>query len=338
MVNIMNKGIGVAGNIILDKMYMIEGYPKISELSTITDIESYSIGGVVCNNLIDIHKLDNNIPLYAFGMIGKDEEGSYILQQLKKYNINIENIIQKGKTSTSYVMNDTITNQRTFFHYRGANSLFDETHINLNDLNLNIFHIGYILLLDKFDELDDQYGTKLAKILYKIQQKGILTSVDVVSEASDRYAKIVSPALKYTNYCIINEIEAQGISGIKLFDNHKLYKENFPKALQILAKMGVNTWIVIHTTQFSIGYDCVLKKYVEIPSLKLPNNYIKGSTGAGDAYCSGILLGAYKKYSLKKSMQIATATAAMSLSYLSATDGIKNLSETWKFYNEQIYK
>lgn len=328
----MNKGIGIAGNIILDKMYMVNGYPNIGELTTIINIEDYSIGGIVCNNLIDIHKLDNNIPLYAFGRVGDDVEGKYILQEMSKYNINLDGIIIDGKTSCSYVMNDIINQQRTFFHFRGANAYFNEMDINLNKIDVDIFHIGYILLLDMLDKPDEIYGTKLAKLLYTLQKRKILTSIDVVSETSNRYSEIVVPALKYTDYCIINEIEAQSITNIKLFDENNFYKKNFYLALKSLSNMGVGKWAVIHCTKFSVGYDCEKKEYFEINSLKLPSNFIKGSTGAGDAYCSGILLGAYKNLSLNKSMEIATATAAKSLSTISATDGIENLENIMNFY------
>ena len=42
------------------------------------------------------------------------------------------------------------------------------------------------------------------------------TSVDVVSEDSDRFARIVTPALKYVDYCILNEIEAGKTAGFKI--------------------------------------------------------------------------------------------------------------------------
>ena len=42
------------------------------------------------------------------------------------------------------------------------------------------------------------------------------TSVDVVSEDSDRYHRVVTPALQYADYCIVNEIEAGRTAGFKV--------------------------------------------------------------------------------------------------------------------------
>jgi sugar/nucleoside kinase (ribokinase family) len=59
----------------------------------------------------------------------------------------------------------------------------------------------------------------MARLLHDAQRSGILTSIDVVSEASDRFKKLVPPAMKYADFCIINEVEAQNSTGIVLRDN-----------------------------------------------------------------------------------------------------------------------
>ena len=53
-------------------------------------------------------------------------------------------------------------------------------------------------------------------LLAAAQDAGLKTSVDVVSEDSDRFAKIVAPALKHVDYCILNEIEAGKTTGFKI--------------------------------------------------------------------------------------------------------------------------
>ena len=102
------------------------------------------------------------------------------------------------------------------FRLLGANEVFCQDDINWDKFDAKIFHIGYLLSLNALDEPDDQYGTKMARLLACAREHGLETSVDVVSEMSDRFTKIVPPALKYTDYCIINEIEAQCTTGISL--------------------------------------------------------------------------------------------------------------------------
>ena len=80
--------------------------------------------------------------------------------------------------------------------------------------------------------------------------------------------------------------------------------------------------------------DCRTGEYVEVPSLKLPKGFIKNTTGAGDAYCAGVLYGAHEDRSLEDSMKLATASAAFSLSDNGAADGLKPEAEVIKFYQE----
>ena len=66
----MRKGICVAGNMIVDITYPIEQWPKQSELTTITDGITRSIGGAVCNVIADLAKIDPQLPLEAVGKSG----------------------------------------------------------------------------------------------------------------------------------------------------------------------------------------------------------------------------------------------------------------------------
>ena len=68
--------------------------------------------------------------------------------------------------------------------------------------------------------------------------------------------------------------------------------------------------------------------------MNLPGGFIKGTTGAGDAYCSGILYGAYMDMSLYEAMILARATAACSLSESNGTDGMLPYSEAMNLNEE----
>ena len=119
-----------------------------------------------------------------------------------------------GRTSFTAVMSNNRTKERTFFQHAGANAYYGEEHIDWDKLDVNIFHIGYILLLPHLDEPDAQYGTKMARLLDRAQKAGMKTSIDVVSESGERFQKLVTPALRYTDYCIINELETQQTTGV----------------------------------------------------------------------------------------------------------------------------
>ena len=329
------KGIAVAGNMIVDMLYPIDGFPKPGELTTITADATRSTGGCLCNDILDLAALDPELPLTALGRVGEDEAGDFVLKKLRELpNISLAQIRRQGTTSYTLVMADEVSKQRSFYQWRGANADFCEADIDWDSLDVDMLHIGYILLLDALDAPDGEYGTKMARLLHTARQRGIKTSIDVVSEASERFGRIVSPALRYTDYCIINEVEAQATTGVRLTDeNGLLRREALPEALGALKELGVSTWAVIHSPEGGFGLD-ENNAYVEVPSLKLPQGYIKGSVGAGDAFCSGVLYAAWKGLPLAQAIELGTASAACSLSQPGATEGMRSCAEALRLYRE----
>ena len=310
----MRKGICVAGNLVVDITYPIERWPRQSELTTITEGITRSVGGAVCNVVTDLARMDKSLPLSALGVIGQDAEGDFILEQLGKYrNVDLSLLGRKGATSFTAVMSDNRTKARTFFQYRGANALFDESFIDWEKIDAGLLHVGYILLLDALDQEDAEYGTKMARLLAEARRRGLKTSIDVVTETGDRFQTLVPPALRYTDYCVINELEAQQITGVPLRDeSEKLYPENMKEALEQMKELGVSTWAVIHCPEGGYGLD-EENRYVSLPSLRLPEGYIKGTVGAGDAFCAGVLYGAQKRWAHPESIRLGTCAAAASL-------------------------
>ena len=327
----MKKGICAAGNLIVDITYPIERWPRQSELTTITEGITRSTGGAVCNVITDLAKLDPTLPLEAMGVIGEDPEGEFILEQLGAHkNIDLSLLKRRGKTSFTAVMSDNTTKKRTFFQYRGANALFDEACVDWERMKGQLLHVGYILLLDTLDQEDAEYGTRMARLLAQAKSRGIKTSIDVVTETGDRFRTLVPPALKYTDYCIINELEAQQITGVLLRDEEeRLYVEHMEEALRKMKELGVSTWAVIHCPEGGYGLD-ENGSFVSLNSLRLPEDYIKGTVGAGDAFCAGVLYGAQKQWNLEESIRLGICTAAASLSEPGATEGVGSVEQVMK--------
>ncbi|WP_453993330.1 carbohydrate kinase family protein [Bacillus nitroreducens] len=329
----MREGIVFAGTIAVDEIKKVKKYPNRSELTTILSI-SRSNGGAVSNCAITMAKIDPNLPIEIVALLGDDEKGDYLKEKLGAYqNIDLSHVKVIGDTPFTDVIQDETNHTRTFFTYKGNSSLFDEKTIDFNRLQGKILHIAYILLLDSLDQEDQEYGTKMARVLKQAQDHGMKTSIDIVSENSNRYEKLVPPSLKYTNYCVINEIEAGNSVGIPLRgSSDELLIPNIPKVLSKLKALGVKDWVVIHTPEGSFGYDGFT--FYSVPSLLLDHDLIKGTVGAGDAYVTGVLYGALKNDSLPEAMKVGTASAASSLFAEDSTSGVKSYEELIAMYNK----
>jgi sugar/nucleoside kinase (ribokinase family) len=327
-----NNKICVAGNMIVDFLCPVSGLPKSGELTSIEEGITKAAGGALCNVIGDLATMDSSLPLIALGRIGADAEGDYLLDTLRRYkNVDLSMIKREGKTSFTAVMQDSISKERTFFHYRGANARFCEDDIDWEKIDSGLLHIGYVLLLDALDSEDSQYGTKMARLLCHARERGIKTSLDVVSESGDRFRRLVSPALKYTDYCVINEIEAGHITGIPLRDETgKLITSHIPRALEEIRKLGVCEWAVIHSPEGGFGLDS-RGGFAELPAINLPPGYIKGKVGAGDAFCAGVIYTASQGGSLFEGLELGNAAAAASLSMPGSTGGMLPVHELQKF-------
>ena len=329
------RGITIAGNILVDIVKNIDLYPKPGMLVNLGDI-SQAVGGCMPNVAIDLAKIDRSIPLSVFGKIGTDENGRYLLSQLQRNGITVDGISFSDSTPTSFTdVMSMPTGERTFFHKRGANAEFSYEDIDVKGLNCDIFHIGYIHLLDKFDEPDEEYGTVLARLLSDIQKEGIKTSVDVVSDAGADYGAKVIPALKYANYAIMNEVEACATFGLNPYDeNDSIIEENIKTAMVRMAECGVRDKIIIHTKTVSYSYDVRNEEFTKVASLKIPKEEIKGSVGAGDAFCAGCLYGLFNNYTDKQILEFASAAAACNLFAATSVDGMKTKNEIMDIQNK----
>ena len=325
------KGITLAGNILADIVKSIDCYPKIGMLANIKDI-SRAVGGSVPNTAIDLAKIDRTIPISAVGKVCDDEYGRYVVGQMNRYNINTEmvSVSETKPTSFSDVMSQP-SGERTFFHARGANAEFSPEDVDVSALNCQIFHIGYILLLDAFDKEDKEYGTVMARFLRDVQNQGIKTSVDVVSDSTADYKAKILPALKYCNYIILNEIESSMLSDLPPYDdNGKLNPENIRKTMEFMASQGGKDKIIDHCKEAGFCYDVATGKFTMVPSLNIPSSEIKGSVGAGDAFCAGSLYGIYNSFDDAHILEFASSAAACNLFAENSVDGMLNKNEIEK--------
>jgi sugar/nucleoside kinase (ribokinase family) len=329
----LKEGIAFAGTIAVDEIKKIDKYPNQSELTTIRSV-ARSNGGAVSNCAITLAKIDPNVPIEVVALLGDDDKGHFLKERLGNYkSIDMSHVKVIGDTPFTDVIQDEFDHTRTFFTYRGNSHLFDENTIDFDRLKAKILHIAYILLLDSLDQEDDEYGTKMAKVLKQAQDRGIKTSIDIVSENSNRYEKLVPPCLRYTNYCVINELEAGKSVGISLRDSSgKLITSNIDKVLYKLKESGVKDWVVIHTPEGSFGYDG--SAIYSVPSLLLERQWIKGTVGAGDAYVTGVLYGALKGMGIQESMKVGTAAAASSLFAEDSTSGVKFYEQLVSMYED----
>ncbi len=194
-----------------------------------------------------------------------------------------------------------------------------------------------MLLLETLDGVDSEFGTRSARLLAHMQQRGYFTSLDLASRAgyftsldlasrAGDYRPQVLPALRWLDYLVINELEAQALSGVLLRDGRGIQP---PAALpvprsgwrsracvSVLSSMRPGAW----------GREAD-GEGVWQPAWQLAPDAIVGSVGAGDAFCAGVLFASHEGEDMVSTLKLAHTCACFNLRAANATDGIRPLRD-----------
>lgn len=334
--NELRSGVIAGGNWIVDYVKTIDKFPEEDNLANIID-ETTCNGGSPYNVLINLARLGARFPLEGVGLLGDDEAAEMIRITCAKHGIVTNQLHTTDQAPTSYtlVMSVKRTGRRTFFHHRGANMLLSEKQFDFSRSWAKIFHLGYLLLLDWMDKTHPD-GTVAAHVLKKAREAGLLTSIDLVSEDVSRFESVVLPALKYCDYCFMNEIEAERTTGIPLRLEGNLLWSHLHRAAQIIKQHGVKQWVIIHFPEGALALGSKKIPIVQ-PAIQVPKNRIKGVVGAGDAFAAGVLFGVHEGHSIHESLRYGVASAAACITDETTSDGVLPLAQALEIANRYGY-
>lgn len=316
-------GLLAGGNWIVDHVKILDGWPPQDALANIIE-ESWANGGSPYNILKNLAKLRAPFPLAGVGLVGLDADGDRIIADCREHGIDPTGILRASTASTSYsdVMTDSATGRRTFFHQRGANALLAPKHFDFTSTRARIFHLGYLLLLDSLDQVESGYPLA-REVFQRARASGLLTSLDCVSENSDRFEAVVKPVLPDVDILFVNDFEAEKITGLNLrpTSEKRIQRSLVEHAADALLALGVKRWVLLHFPEGALarspdGESCWQ------PSLTVPAEGIKGSAGAGDAFAAGCLFGLHEDWPIGDALELGVCAAVSSLSHATCSEGI----------------
>ena len=158
--------------------------------------------------------------------------------------------------------------------------------------------------------------------------------MDVVSESSYRFREIVLPALLYTDYLIINEIEAGRTAGYDIRQKDGgISVTMLKKALEALMENGNSELVCIHFPEGAYACERGGEPHF-VSSHSPPEGFIKGTVGAGDAFCAGMLYGINEGWELDRMMRFANAMACWCLADTSTSGGMRSLEDTLRLMED----
>jgi sugar/nucleoside kinase (ribokinase family) len=329
-------GVIAGGNWIVDRIKAIDAWPPEDSLANIEG-ESVGNGGAPYNVLKNLARLGAGFPLEAVGCIGTDADGDHIVEDCRAHGIGTAQLARLAGTPTSYtdVMTVRASGRRTFFHRRGANARLGPEHFDFTATRCRMFHLGYILLLDRLDEFDGA-RPRAAEVLRQATAAGLRTSLDCVSEHSDRFRAVVLPVLPEVDLFFANDTEAEKLTGAGLRVGGVIQAARVERAAADLLARGVREGVILHFPEAAYALLRSGERHWQ-PSLLVPPEAIAGMAGAGDAFASGVLLVQHEGGPMGDALRLGVCAGAMSLGDASCSGAVGRvadcvrLAERWGF-------
>jgi sugar/nucleoside kinase (ribokinase family) len=319
-------GIVCAGTILVDAGKVIDRYPALDHLAMIEHI-TLSTGGPSLNMAVDLRQLGAAFPVGVLGAVGDDPHAAFILAECARLGISTAAVRELAGAVTSFtdVMVERDGGRRTMFHHSGANALFDASAADLRTPAARILHAGAPGIHPIMDRPRPGGGNGWSALLQRAQAAGLHTNLELVSLRPDRTAEVALPCLPYLDSLVINELEAGALTGIDAPAPAADGPVDWP-ALEAMAvrlvECGVSVLAVVH---FPAG--CVAAapggRTWRQGSVRLRREQVRSTTGAGDAFAAGVILGLHEGWPVQRCLRLAVASAAACVRGTGTSDGIK---------------
>lgn len=322
------SGILAGGNFIVDHIKIIDDYPAPEMLASITD-QSIANGGGPYNILSDLARMKVGVPLEAVGLVGDDSNGRWIFDDCRKSGIDTTQLHTTQEAATSYtdVMSVASTGQRTFFHQAGANAQLGPEHFDFKRTQARVFHLAYLLLLDRLDQFDAAGRSYASHVLESASDAGLITATDLVSIDHSRARELVASAAPHLDFLLLNEVEAARVVQESLRDSDdKPLIDTIASAAYRIRSMGVRCEVVVHFAEGAVSSNALTGTHTH-GSVSLPIGFNRGSVGAGDAFAAGYIWAVHEGIEGEERLRWAVCAAAMSLSHPAPSQGMKPLSD-----------
>ena len=276
---------------------------------------------------VDLRLLGAAFPIGVLGAVGDDEHGAFILAECARLGIDTAGVrtLTGAVTSFTDAMVERDGGRRTMFHHSGANALFDAVDRRPASPGARILHAGAPGIHPVMDSPAARRGQRLVGPAAAGAGRRPAHQHGTGQPGAGRIAEVALPCLPYLDSIVINELEAGALTGIDVPVPAADGPVDWP-ALEAMAlgmiERGVSVLAVVH---FPAG--CVAAapggRTWRQGSVRLPREQVRSTTGAGDAFAAGVILGLHEGWPVERCLRLAVASAAACVRSPNTSDGIK---------------
>ena len=296
----------VAGEINPDLILSGNVIPEFGQVEKLVDGAALTIGSSSAIFACGAARL--GLKVAFIGVCGDDVFGKFMLDEMSKHQVDIENVIvsQSGSTGLSVILNQA--SDRAILTRLGLIAELRASDISDNLLrDSKHLHVASYFLQTKL-QLD------LPNLFRRAQSLGLTTSLDTNYDPSEKWIGF-DELLAVTNVFLPNEREAISLSGESNVDEAGSRLGSKVEALAI--KLGA---------EGALG----VSQGARVRVASIPVKVID-TVGAGDSFDAGFIYGYLNQWSMEKSLRLACVCGALSTQQAGGTDGQPTLDEAMKY-------
>jgi ribokinase len=306
----------VFGDINVDVLMSISSYPQPGGDATAAEVVLRP-GGSAANTALALTKL--GVKTNMIGRTGDDTWADIALEPLAKAGVDIHSVQRDPDKPTGLIFIPVTANgERTMFSYRGANLRISASDIEPQTLaNSSILHLsGYNFLVSPQKEASYR-AVELA------QDMGIDLSMDIGTVPAARAKPELERILPLLNLVILGSEEAGDL----------LSSQTPEEAIPALLERGVSM------VAFKLGQDgCIVADHTGTYRLPAFEVETVDTTGAGDAFCAGMLFARLHDLSLPAAGLLANALGGLATTVWGGGGDMPERGEVLNFLRTQENK
>lgn len=295
--------------------------PEGQNLAPLEEIR-ITVAGTSAGVSVNLAKL--GLDVVAMGAIGNDNLGKFLTNTMNDLRIDTSNLARKMDVQTSSSILPIRPNgERPALHVIGANGKFCIDDVNFDVLkDADYLHLGGTSLMPSLD------GEPTVEILKFAKKHGLVTTFDLIATPKPETLDFIIPCLPYIDYFMPGLEEGEMMTG--LTDRIEIIK--------FFLDMGAKcTVFKMGSEGSSIAYYDNNKELQEIRIPIIPTTVVD-STGCGDSYCAGFIVGLSKGWDLKKCGELGTACGSLVISGLGSDAGIVDFNSTVEYMEKEFKK
>lgn len=227
----------------------------------------------------------------AVTTVGEDEMGDFLVAKMEKFGVDCSMVARDGSVQTSATILPVRPNgERPALHVPGTAATFTVTADRLDAaLDADIVHFGGTGLLKSFD------GEPTVNLLKRAKELGRTTTFDLIQATPETF-RLVKPMMPYVDYFVPSIEEASEMAGLTDPKEVAAFYRDLG-AGNVLLTMGGNG---VHVSPAD-GED------FHLPAFAID---LVDTTGCGDSFTAGIIVGLAHKWPLSDCARFANAVAA----------------------------